>query len=133
MENREELKGLVFDIDGTLCPVKGKEERYEDLVPYPEMLDKLKEYRNSGFKIILYTSRNMRTYNNNIGEINKNTLPLLIEWLKKWNIPYDEIHVAKPWPGKIGYYVDDRSIRPREFLENTPEELEKIIKKDAKI
>ena len=25
---------FVFDIDGTLCPIKKKDEKYEDLVPY---------------------------------------------------------------------------------------------------
>jgi capsule biosynthesis phosphatase len=133
MENREESKGLVFDIDGTLCPLRGKDESYEDLVPYPKMVAKLKAYRNSGFRIILYTARNMRTYSNNIGEINKNTLPPLIEWLKKWDIPYDEIYVGKPWPGKVGYYVDDRSVRPRELLTNSPEELEEIIRRDSEV
>lgn len=25
---------FIFDIDGTLCPIKRKEENYKDLVPY---------------------------------------------------------------------------------------------------
>lgn len=33
---------FVFDIDGTLCPIKKKDEKYEDLVPYKEMVEKLK-------------------------------------------------------------------------------------------
>ena len=33
---------FVFDIDGTLCPIKKKEERYEDLTPYPDMIEKLR-------------------------------------------------------------------------------------------
>jgi len=28
---------FVFDIDGTICPIKKKEEKYEDLVPFPDM------------------------------------------------------------------------------------------------
>ena len=31
---------FVFDIDGTLCPIKKKDEKYEDLVPYKEMVEK---------------------------------------------------------------------------------------------
>ena len=27
---------LVFDVDGTLCPIKTKEESYEDLIPFSE-------------------------------------------------------------------------------------------------
>ena len=28
---------FVFDIDGTLCPIKKKDEKYEDLIPYKEI------------------------------------------------------------------------------------------------
>ncbi|SFF09084.1 HAD family hydrolase [Trichococcus pasteurii] len=117
---------FIFDIDGTLCPVKGKEERYEDLVPYENVLDKLRYYKSQGVKVILFTSRNMNSYNGNLGLINKNTAKILLEWLDKWDIPYDEIMYGKPWPGHKGFYVDDRSIRPDEFLNNTIEELESI-------
>ena len=117
---------FVFDIDGTLCPVKGKEERYEDMVPYPEMIKRLKYYKENGAKIILYTSRNMNTYHGNIGLINKHTAAVLSAWLEKWEIPYDEIIYGKVWPGQKGFYVDDRTIRPNEFLNFTLEELEDL-------
>ena len=121
-------KGFTFimDIDGTICPIKKKEERYEDLVPYSEVLEKLRYYKNNGAKIVLHTSRNMNSYNGNIGLINKTTARILMAWLDKWQIPYDEIIYGKPWPGQKGFYVDDRTIRPNEFLKHTPEELEKI-------
>ena len=65
----------------------------------------------------------MNSYGGNLGLINKNTARILTEWLDKWNIPYDEIFYGKPWPGHKGFYVDDRSVRPDEFLAYTPEEL----------
>ena len=37
---------FVFDIDGTLCPIKKKDEKYEDLVPYKEMVEKLRFYHD---------------------------------------------------------------------------------------
>ncbi len=120
---------FVFDIDGTLCPIKKKDERYEDLVPYPDMVKKLKYYKANGAKIVLYTSRNMKTYNGNLGLINKYTAAVLNEWLAKWDIPYDEIVFGKVWPGPKGFYVDDRSVRPDEFLNHTPEELAEICEK----
>ncbi len=123
---------FVFDIDGTLCPIKKKDERYEDLIPYPEMVEKLKEYKEQGARIVLYTSRNMNTYKGNIGLINKNTAVVLNEWLEKWQIPYDEIVYGKVWPGHKGFYVDDRTVRPDEFLKYTPEELEKICEESRK-
>jgi capsule biosynthesis phosphatase len=117
---------FVFDIDGTLCPIKGKEERYEDLVPYSNMVDKLRYYKENGAKIVLFTSRNMNSYGGNIGLINKNTAKVLLDWLEKWDIPYDEILYGKPWPGHKGFYVDDRTVRPDEFLTKTVDELNEI-------
>lgn len=117
---------FVFDIDGTLCPIKKKEEEYMDLIPYPEMVEKLREYKKGGAKITLFTSRNMNSYGGNIGLINANTAKVLLEWLDKWEIPYDEIIYGKPWPGKRGFYVDDRAVRPDEFLKYSEEELKKI-------
>ena len=43
---------FVFDIDGTLCPIKKKEEKYEDIVPYFNMIEKLRYYKENGAKIM---------------------------------------------------------------------------------
>lgn len=115
---------FVFDIDGTICPIKKKDEKYEDLVPYANVVEKMRYYHDNGAKITLFTSRNMNSYNGNIGLINKNTAKILMTWLEKWDIPYDEIVYGKPWPGHKGFYVDDRTIRPDEFLNKSVEELD---------
>lgn len=120
---------FVFDIDGTLCPIKKKDEKYEDLVPYKEMVEKLRFYHDNGARIVLFTSRNMNSYNGNMGLINKNTAKVLSAWLDKWNIPYDEILYGKPWPGHKGFYVDDRTVRPDEFLNCSVDELNEICSK----
>jgi len=119
---------LVMDIDGTICPIKKKEQAYIDLVPYPDMVEKMREYKEGGAKIVLYTSRNMNSYQGNIGLINANTAKILLQWLDKWEIPYDEIIYGKPWPGHRGFYVDDRCVRPDEFLKYSEEELDAICK-----
>lgn len=123
-----EYEGLsfIFDIDGTLCPIKKKGEEYADLVPYPEMVEKIREYKAGGAKIVLFTSRNMNTYNGNIGLINANTAKVIVKWLDKWDIPYDEIIYGKPWPGHKGFYVDDRTVRPDEFLNMSVDELNEV-------
>ena len=117
---------FVFDIDGTICPVKTKEEKYEDLVPYPEVVEKIRFYHENGAKIVLFTSRNMNSYQGNMGLINKHTAKILSDWLEKWDIPYDEIFYGKPWPGHKGFYVDDRTIRPDEFLKYDVDKLDKL-------
>lgn len=124
----KEFEGYTFviDIDGTLCPIKKAEEEYEDMVPFQDIVNKIQFYKENGARIILFTSRNMKSYSGNIGLINKYTARVLLEWLDKWNIQYDEIIYGKPWPGHKGFYVDDRTIRPDEFLSKTIGELEKI-------
>lgn len=117
---------FVFDIDGTICPIKKKDQEYIDLIPYADVVEKLREYKAGGAKIVLFTSRNMNSYGGNIGLINANTAKVLLQWLDQWDIPYDEIIYGKPWPGKRGFYVDDRAVRPDEFLKYSEEELKKI-------
>lgn len=117
---------FIIDIDGTLCHIKKPDEKYEDLIPYQNIVEKIRYLKNNGAKIVLFTSRNMNSFKGNIGLINKITAPILTEWLRKWDIPYDEIIYGKPWPGHKGFYIDDRTIRPDEFLEMNVEEMDKI-------
>ena len=117
---------LVMDIDGTICPIKRKEQEYIDIIPYKDVVEKMRSYKAGGARIVLYTSRNMNTYKGNLGLINANTAKVLMKWLEKWDIPYDEILYGKPWPGHRGFYVHDRCVRPDEFLKYSEEELNEI-------
>jgi capsule biosynthesis phosphatase len=74
----------------------------------------------------------MRTYEGRIGKINANTAPVLLEWLSEHEVPYDEIRLGKPWCGHEGYYIDDRAVRPSEFIENDHDELVEIIEEEAR-
>jgi len=118
---------LVVDIDGTLCDVKSPEQSYSELIPREAMVVKLREYHDRGYRILLFTSRNMNTYMNNLGEINKHTAPVLLEWLDRWKIPYDEILYGKPWPRKKGFYIDDRAVRPDEFIRLSEAEIHRLL------
>lgn len=123
-------KVMVFDIDGTLCPIKAPGESYRDLLPFPEMVERVRQLHGEGWRIILSSSRGMRTYDGNAGEIAKNVLPVVLDWLARYDIPFDEIWMAKPWPGHHGFYVDDRTVRPRELLNHSLEELAAICDRD---
>ena len=105
---------LIFDIDNTICTTDNGD--YANSSPNPSIVDLIRLRKDEGFYIVLFTSRNMRSYDGSIGKINKFTVPVLVDWLFKHDIPYDELIVGKPWPGPDGYYIDDRSIRPSEFL-----------------
>ena len=108
------MKRLIFDLDDTLCTTQNGD--YANAQPITEVVEKLKEYHRQGFTIVINTSRNMRTYQGNIGAINKNTLPIILDWLRRHDIPYDELYVGKPWCGFEGFYVDDKAIRPDELV-----------------
>lgn len=108
------MKRLVFDLDGTLT-LDDPSCLYPEKKPNLEVVARLKEYRSAGFEIIILTARNMRTHSGNVGLINVHTVPGIIDWLQKNDIPFDEIHVGKPWCGHDGFYIDDKAIRPSEF------------------
>lgn len=109
-------KTIVIDIDGTLCTNREDRETYDDVRPVADVVAKLREYREMGFYIVLYSARNMRTYGGNMGLITANTAKTAMAWLDRHAIPYDEIYFGKPWCGTEGFYVDDKAIRPSEFV-----------------
>lgn len=113
---------VVIDLDGTLT-IDDASLPYPDRLPNRAVLAKLQEYRDAGFQIAIYTARNMKTHAKSVGRINALTLPVIVEWLQRHNVPFDEIHVGKPWADTGGFYVDDRAIRPDEFLSLTHEQI----------
>lgn len=119
------MKRIIMDLDDTICQTENGD--YINSKPVPEVIEKMHEYRNLGFEIAINTSRNMRTYQGNTGKITANTLPIILKWLAQHNVPYDEIYVGKPWCGMEGFYVDDRSIRPDEFVKLSFEEIKNLM------
>ena len=109
------MKNLVIDIDGTLT-VSDSNKHYKDVKPNLELINKIHEYKGMGFQIILFTARGMRTYSGDKHQITKYTRPAIEKWLQKHSIPYDELIIGKPWCGQDGFYVDNRSLRPSEFI-----------------
>jgi capsule biosynthesis phosphatase len=126
----KENKVIVVDVDGTLSLGKEDGASYATARLSESMKDKLVRLKSEGYWIILFTSRNMRTHDGNIGAIMKHTAPILINWLAHHEIPYDELHFGKPWCGHDGFYIDDRAVRPREFVENSLEQLNFMIERD---
>ncbi len=123
-------KVVVIDVDGTLADRCAPGQSYAEVSAVPSVVQRIRSLKDQGYWIILYTSRNMRTYDGNIGRIMRHTAPVLVEWLARNEIPYDELHFGKPWCGHHGFYVDDRAIRPREFVTLQLEEIEALIQQD---
>ena len=124
-------KVLVCDVDGTIAhSKKDSQQDYSELKPIQTVLDKLMILKSEGWHIIISTSRNMRTYDGDIDAITENMLPILIKWLDKHKVPYDEIHIGKPWCGYEGFYVDDKTVRPREFVDLSNSEIRELLERD---
>ncbi|HEX5378851.1 MAG TPA: capsular biosynthesis protein [Phenylobacterium sp.] len=109
------MKRLVFDLDGTIA-LDDPSRPYAEREPNIALVAKIRAYRAQGFTIVIASSRNMRTHEGNIGKINALTLPVILDWLARHEIPFDEVHVGKPWCGTDGFYVDDKAVRPSEFV-----------------
>jgi hypothetical protein len=67
-----------------------------------------------GNVIIIYTARRMKTHNGNVGKIIADIGEITLNSLKKFEIPYDEIHFGKPY---ANFYVDDLAINANSTLD----------------
>ena len=97
-----------FDIDGTIAELREEKQFYKDVKPKEGAVETLKKLSEQGHYIILYTARNMKTLSGNLGKINAIQGPVLFEWLKKYEIPYDEIYFGKP---DADVYIDDKGLK----------------------
>jgi len=118
------MKRIIIDLDDTICISNGD---YANACTIPAVVNKISQFKSLGYEIVIHTSRNMRTFDGNVGKINVHTLPIIIEWLRKNNVEFDEIVVGKPWCGHEGFYIDDRAIRPNEFVSLSPDEISELI------
>lgn len=122
------MKKLIIDLDGTITT--GDNTDYTQVSPNYAVVEQIRKYKKQGFEIVISTARNMRTYQGNVGKINIHTLPTITEWLDKHDIPYDEIHIGKPWCGFDGFYIDDKAVRPSEFATLSYEEIMQLLEKE---
>lgn len=119
------MKKIIIDLDGTLTNADTKD--YRNVSPRLDVIERLISFKELGYYVIIHTARNMNSFNCNIGKINIHTIPVITEWLDKHGVPYDEIVVGKPWCGTDGFYVDDKAIRPDEFVTLSENEISKLI------
>jgi capsule biosynthesis phosphatase len=99
---------ICIDLDGVICRLKNPGEKYEDLLPVdgaPESLQALKE---AGHYIIINTARHMKTCQGNLGAVTAKISLITLNWLQKYNVPYDEIYFGKP---HADIYIDDNAFR----------------------
>jgi capsule biosynthesis phosphatase len=110
---------FVVDIDDTICvseKIPGTDRfDYSNSIPIQRVVQKIVQLKEAGHRIILFTARGMRTYNGDVELIKKHVQPVLEDWLYRHGVPYDELHVGKPWGPNV-YYVDDKALSPSDFV-----------------
>lgn len=122
------MKNLVVDLDGTLTLLDNKD--YRKVSSNLAVIEKLRDYKKQGFTITIATARNMRTFEGDVGKINVHTLPVILEWLEQHKVPFDNVIVGKPWCGTEGFYIDDKAIRPSEFVSMNQEQIALLLAKE---
>jgi capsule biosynthesis phosphatase len=95
-------------LDGVICRLREPGETYDNLEPVPGAVEKLRQLKAAGHYIIIYTARHMKTCEGNVGLVVARLGAVTLEWLKRHNIEYDEIHFGKP---HAQVYIDDNALR----------------------
>ena len=125
------MNRILVDLDGTLCHSKGADEDYSSLKPNPELVQRMREAKSEGAVLDIYTARGMRTHGGDLESIRRLTLPVIIDWLESYEIPFRRVIVGKEWPGRFGFYVDDRAVRPGEWVSLGYAGVQQMLAKEA--
>ena len=94
---------IVFDLDGVICELKKPSESYADVIPKNDVIEKMRNLRKDGHYLIIHTARHMRTCNGDVSKVIEKIGKVTEYWLKKWNVPYDELIFGKPY---ADMYID---------------------------
>ena len=98
----DEVKVLMFDIDGTLCTQESSD--YMRAKPFVDRINLINELRRGGKYIKLFTSRGITS---GIDWKEQTTAQLL-----SWGLEYDELIFGKP---HYDLFIDDKSIYSEDF------------------
>lgn len=129
-----EKSTFIIDIDNTISLSQKKEDGsydYDNSQPIESVIRRIQELHSDGHTIKLFTARGVRTFNGNVKNIKKEHEERLINWLKEFNVPYQDITWGKPW-GENVFYIDDRSLSIHAFTHSNPDFFEQILKIENK-
>lgn len=111
-----QTKTIVMDIDDTISTHYDRD--YENAVPHQDVIDKINRFYDAGWKVVLHTARGMESLDGDIDRIKAERGPTLVKWLLQHGVQYHELQFGKP----LGVmYVDDKALRPDEFVNLTHE------------
>lgn len=104
-------KTIVCDVDDTISTHHNRD--YENAEPHWPIIDKLNKLYDEGWEIVYLTARGQLSFNGDLELIEKHRRPVLEAWLHKHGVKYSKLSFQKEL---AQYYIDDKAIRPDEFL-----------------
>ena len=107
---------IVTDVDDTILFTENRD--YANSRPNQPVIDGLRKLKESGWKIVLMSARGMGRSEGNIELVRVEVLAEIERFVEKYDVPCHEIVLAKPF---ANYYVDDKALRPEEFVEKVDE------------
>lgn len=113
------MKSIVFDLDDTICFPNHSEKttyaKYALAKPNYAIIERMHKLKDDGFYIIISSARRMVTHGGDIDKILNDVLNVTEDWLNNYNVPYDDLIFGKPYSST--YYVDDKAMNLKEFIE----------------
>lgn len=116
---KESLR-ICFDLDGVICQLKGEGQSYADCKPNHDTISLMNDLHSEGHTIIIHTARGMQSSEHNGGAAMKSVGKITLDWLEKYEVPYDEIYFGKP---NAHITIDDRCVRFEDGVELSVEDV----------
>jgi len=110
-------KTIVVDVDETLCIVENRD--FVNAKPIQEVIDKVNEYYDNGYKVIISTARGQKSCKTP-EEMDKKYREVTENWLKEHNVKYHSLEIG--YKKNADMYIDDKAVTPDEFV------LRKVVK-----
>jgi capsule biosynthesis phosphatase len=105
---------MVIDLDNTIT-IDEPGTPYAEKKPNLPVIEKMRELSAGGCRLIIHSSRRMETFGSDEARIVADIAEITLQWLKRHQVPFDGLRFGKPY-ARNGFYVDDKAIRPDEFV-----------------
>jgi capsule biosynthesis phosphatase len=111
VKNKNYYKRIICDYDDTISLTTNRD--WKNALPNIPVINKINKLYDQGWEIHIYTARGNLSCSNR-DEAEEKYGSGIKEWLAKHEVKYHLLNFNKP----IGaYYVDDKALRPDEFVE----------------
>lgn len=110
LSDKTKYNTIVIDLDDTICFTENRD--FKNSKPNSEVINKINQLYNKGYKIIIYTARGAKSCKT-LEEREKKYREITEKWLKNNKVNYSELLFGKM---NADYYVDDKNLSIEEFL-----------------